>query len=56
MNVASFLAMGGYGYYVWGSYLACAVLIAIEIVSVRVRLVTARRGANSAARDRKAGT
>ena len=53
MSVAKFLAMGSYGFYVWGAYLACAVLIAVEIVAVRARLAAARRDARSAARDRK---
>jgi len=42
MNVADFFAMGGYGFYVWGSYLVCAALVAAEIVAVRARLKTAR--------------
>ena len=33
---SEFLAMGGYGLYVWGSYLVSAVVIAAEI-SVLVR-------------------
>ncbi len=24
MSLAEFVAMGGYGFYVWGSYAACA--------------------------------
>jgi heme exporter protein D len=47
MSVAEFLSsfatMGGYGFYVWGSYAACALAIAAEIVVVRARLVAARR-------------
>ena len=31
-SVAEFFAMGGYGFYVWGSYGVTAVLIAAEIV------------------------
>ncbi len=27
-----FFAMGGYGFYVWGSFLACALLLLIESV------------------------
>jgi heme exporter protein D len=30
-GVSEFLAMGGYGFYVWGSYVVAAVCIAIEI-------------------------
>jgi heme exporter protein D len=43
MSVAEFVAMGGYGLYVWGSYAACALAIAAEIVVVRARLAAARR-------------
>jgi heme exporter protein D len=47
-NVSDFLAMGGYGFYVWGSYLVTALLIAIEIVAVRQRLKASRRAAADA--------
>jgi heme exporter protein D len=30
-SLGEFLAMGGYGFYVWGSYLVTALLIALEI-------------------------
>jgi heme exporter protein D len=43
MNVAEFVSMGGYGFYVWGSYAACALAIAAEIVLVHARLAAARR-------------
>jgi heme exporter protein D len=43
MSLADFLAMGGYGFYVWGSYLVTVALIAVEIVAVRARLRNARR-------------
>jgi heme exporter protein D len=46
MSFAEFLAMGGYGFYVWGSYAACALAIAAEIVMVRARLASARRAAD----------
>ena len=42
MNLADFLAMGGYGFYVWGSYVVTAALIVIETVAVRWRLRSAR--------------
>ncbi len=45
MTLGEFLAMGGYGFYVWGSYAACALAVAAEIVAVRARLATARRAA-----------
>jgi len=32
-----FWAMGGYGFYVWGSYGATLVVIAVEIWMLRVR-------------------
>ena len=34
---SDFLAMGGYGFYVWGSYLVTFALIAVEIAAVRRR-------------------
>ena len=43
MSVSDFFAMGGYGFYVWGSYLITAGLIVVEIVAVRARLRNARR-------------
>ena len=43
MSFAEFFAMGGYGFYVWTSYAACALAIAAEIVVVRARLAAARR-------------
>ena len=45
VNLSEFFAMGGYGFYVWGSYLLTLVLIVIEIVAVRARLKRARRAA-----------
>jgi len=45
MSVAEFVGMGGYGFYVWGSYAACALAIAAEIVVVAARLAAARRAA-----------
>ena len=45
MSLAEFFAMGGYGFYVWGSYAACALAVAVEILAVRARLAAARRGA-----------
>ena len=47
MSFADFIAMGGYGYYVWGSYLASAAVLAIEIAGVRARLAKARQAASS---------
>ena len=47
MSLGDFFAMGGYGFYVWGSYLVTAALIVVEIVAVRARLRSARRMADS---------
>ena len=34
---AEFFAMGGYGFYVWGSFLATAACLAIELLLLRAR-------------------
>jgi len=47
MSLGDFLAMGGYGFYVWGSYRAAAALLSVEIVAVLAR----RKTASLAARD-----
>jgi heme exporter protein D len=36
-SVENFLSMGGYGFYVWGSYLVCAAVIVAEVVLARVK-------------------
>ncbi len=36
-SVSEFLAMGGYGLYVWGSYVVTAVALGVELVLVRRR-------------------
>ena len=36
-GVSEFLAMGGYGLYVWGSYALTFLLIALEVVLVIAR-------------------
>jgi heme exporter protein D len=36
-SASEFLAMGGYGAFVWGSYGVTVVLIVAEIVSLRAR-------------------
>jgi heme exporter protein D len=43
MSAGDFLAMGGYGFYVWGSYIVAVVAIAVEVAAVRARLSAARR-------------
>jgi heme exporter protein CcmD len=35
--MSEFLAMGGYAWYVWMAYGACALAVAIEIAAVRMR-------------------
>ncbi len=35
--MSDFFAMGGYGWYVWMSYGACALALAIEVALVRTR-------------------
>jgi heme exporter protein D len=40
---AEFAAMGGYGLYVWGSYLVTALVIAIEIRVLVIRHRSAKR-------------
>jgi len=42
---SEFATMGGYGFYVWGSYAACTLAIVAEIVAVRMRIAAARRAA-----------
>ena len=36
-SVADFLHMGGYGFYVWGSYAVTLALLAIEAVSLSLK-------------------
>jgi heme exporter protein D len=47
VKLGEFLAMGGYGFYVWGSYLVTLVLIVIEVVAVRARLRKAHAAAEA---------
>jgi heme exporter protein D len=35
--MSEFLAMGGYGFYVWGAYGVTALVIVAELVAVRAR-------------------
>lgn len=46
MNLAEFFSMGGYAFYVWGSYAVTAVLMLIEVVLVvrRRRTLLGRLG------------
>ncbi len=52
MSLGDFFAMGGYGFYVWGSYAMTVVLIAIEIVAVRARFRAAREAARATSDQR----
>lgn len=42
-GIGEFLAMGGYGLYVWGSYAVTAIVVAIEIVVLITRHRAAHR-------------
>ena len=44
-SASEFFAMGGYGLYVWGSYIAAAVLMLVEPLLARHRHAQARRAA-----------
>jgi len=49
--VMEFLAMNGYGFYVWGSYGVTALVIIAEILTVRARRRRARDEARLATPD-----
>ena len=34
-SISDFFAMGGYGLYVWGSYIVMALCVVIELVDLR---------------------
>ena len=36
-SLSEFINMGGYGTYVWGSYLVTFVLLAAEVITLRAR-------------------
>ncbi len=36
-SVSEFIAMGGYAMYVWGSFLACVLLIVLEVYVLTVK-------------------
>ena len=42
-SVGHFLAMGGYGLYVWGSYGVAVIVIGLELWALRRRLTAARQ-------------
>ena len=41
-SASAFFDMGGYGLYVWGSYIACAVLMVLEPILAARRHARAR--------------
>lgn len=45
--MTEFFAMGGYGFYVWGSYGVTALAIVLEVIGVRARLRAAKRQVKS---------
>ena len=47
-GVGAFFAMGGYGFYVWGSYAVTAIVIGLEIALLVSRHRAARRGQENA--------
>ncbi len=49
-SLSEFLAMGGRGFYVWGSYVVTMVFIVIEILMVRHRRRVAQRSLEQAGR------
>ena len=46
------LSMGGYGFYVWGSYIFAAILIVWEVVSLKQRKKTLRQQQNTQQQQR----
>lgn len=57
MSPAEFFSMGGYAFYVWGSYAVTAVLMLIEVVQVmrRRRTLLGRLGRIHGAAQRGGG-
>ncbi len=55
-GLGDFFHMGGYGFYVWGSFLATAALVAGEIAVLRQRGRSALRRARLAAEFGKEGS
>jgi heme exporter protein D len=44
-GLSEFMAMGGYGFYVWTSYVVAAIAVALEIVAVRASIRAAVKSA-----------
>jgi len=42
-SLSHFLSMGGYGFYVWGSYGVAVVVVLLEIALLRARTRDARK-------------
>lgn len=53
-SASEFFAMGGYAFYVWGSYLLTAAVLAVEVWSLRRQARTKRAapGRNSGGTNR----
>lgn len=50
-SLDAFLAMGGYGVYVWGSYLVSAIVIGVEVILLRRRHRTLQAEAGRSSRN-----
>jgi heme exporter protein D len=57
MSLAEFFSMGGYAFYVWGSFAVTAVLMLLEVVLVmrRRRTLLSRLGRSHGARHGSRG-
>ncbi|MGI8837798.1 MAG: heme exporter protein CcmD [Pyrinomonadaceae bacterium] len=42
MNLSNFFHMGGYGFYVWGSYIVTLILLGAEVLQLLKRKKTLR--------------
>jgi heme exporter protein D len=51
MNWTEFFSMGGYGFYVWGSYLTALILLGGEVILLRRRQHALRKRANGRDKD-----
>lgn len=49
--MSEFFAMGGYGFYVWGAYGISALIVAVELLSLRARRHAALLDARHATPD-----
>ena len=46
--MSEFLAMGGYGFYVWGAYGVAIIAVIAELLALRVRRYTAKEAHDEA--------